>query len=158
MKLLLTTLLATLGLVSCTTPDVQPTPSQVSQEEVPDAWPRSPTLESSWGKPSGPSMILSGRQALTYVKPGERGCAVRIVYEGKVQPAEIPDFSGKRASDGTLTIMGQTVDFYGSGNEDPEISTQAVPLTSPGGVTAWYTFQFSCKEHLKGKNIPGFGW
>lgn len=160
MKALLPIFLATFGLVACvTTPTtVQPAHAQMPEEEVPAEWPRCPSLESSWGKARGPSLALNGRQAITYAKPGERGCAVRIIYRGKTQPREIRDFSGKRASDGTLTIMGQTVDFYGSGNEEPEIATQAVPLTGPDGVLSWFTFEFSCKEHLKGKNIPGFGW
>lgn len=159
MKPLLPILLSIFGLAACvTTPTVQPSASQMSQEELPVEWPRCPSLESSWGKVRGPLLTLSGRQGITYVKPGEKHCAVRIIYQGRTQPREITDFSGKRASDGTLTIMGQTVDFYSSGNEDPEIATQAVPLTGPDGVTSWFTFEFSCKEHLKGKNIPGFGW
>ena len=157
-KFTVSVLLLALGLTACTTPPANPTGLQISQEEVPSVWPRCPSLESSWGKAHGPAMILRGRQAITYVKPGERNCQVSIIYEGTTTAREIRGFDGKRASDGKLTIMGQEVDFYGSGNEVAEISTQPVQLTSPGGDTAWFTFDFSCEEHLKGKNIPAFTW
>ncbi len=104
-------------------------------------------------------MEVTGGQAISYVKPGKAPGHVSVVYEGKnPRFPEIRDFAGKRAVDGQLTIMGQHVDFYGSGNEDPEISTQPMQLTSPAGDTAWFSFSFSAKEHLQGKNIPAFTW
>jgi hypothetical protein len=104
----------------------------------------------------GPSLQLNGKQGVYWMKPG--GGHVTVVYQGTVQPREIRNFDGTRASDGQLTVMGRVVDFYGSGNEEPEIATQAIALTLPGGGTGWFTFEFSAKEHLKGKNIPVFTW
>lgn len=101
-------------------------------------------------------MLVTGQQAITYVKPS--GGTVEIAYEGKNKPRDIVSADGIYASDGTLTVMGQQVAFYGSGNEDPAISTQAMQLTDPMGRTGWFTFNFSAPEHLKGKNIPTFGW
>ena len=161
-KALLTVVsLFALGLVSCVTTPVAPTgpsPEVTAQEAVPVEWPRCPTLESRWGAVHGPSLQLNGRQAITYRDPAVRGRRVQITYEGATQPRQITSFDGTRASDGKLTIMGQQVDFYGSGNEDAEISTQPVALTGPDGVTSWFSFSFSSKEHLKGKNIPAFTW
>jgi hypothetical protein len=101
-------------------------------------------------------MLVTGQQAITYVKPS--GGSVEIAYEGKNKPRNITSFDGTYASDGTLNIMGQQVAYYGSGNEDPAISTQAIQLTDPTGRTGWFSFNFSAPEHLKGKNIPSFGW
>lgn len=96
---------------------------------------------------------------MSYVKPGKTHGHVTITYEGKNPRFPIIRSSdGKLASDGQMTIMGKRVDFYGSGNEDAEISTQPMQLTSPAGDTAWFSFSFSAKEHLGGKNIPAFTW
>ena len=144
-----------LALAACTTsPESTADPEGV----LPAQWPRSPALEASWGPARGPSMVLNGSQAMTYLKPGGGG-AVIIAYEGKnPRFPEIRDFNGKRASDGKMTVMGQVVDFYGSGNEDAEISTQPMQLTNPSGETGWFAFSFSSDEHLQGKNIPAFTW
>lgn len=157
MKHPLILLLALLSLTSCTTPPEQPATPQTAGEELPAQWPKCPGLEQSWGPAKGPSAQLNGRQAMTYLKPG--GGAVCVVYEGKnPRFPEIRDYNGMRASDGQMMILGQRVDFYGSGNEDPEISTQPMQLTNPAGQTGWFSFSFSSKEHLKGRNIPVFTW
>lgn len=159
MKLILTSILAVFSLAACVTTPVAPSAPVSVRDDLPGAWPRSAALESSWGPASGPAQQMNGRQALTYVKPGERGNYVMVTYEGKSPRfPEIRDFSGKRASDGQLTVMGQRVDFYGSGNEVAEITTQPMQLTSPDGHTGWFTFSFSSKDHLKGKNLPVFNW
>ena len=159
MKFFLTALLSAFSLTACVTTAPPAAVAPVAQAEVPPEWPRCPSLESSWGPARGPSLQLNGRQAISYVKPGTPRGRVDIVYEGKTPRfTEIRTFDGKRASDGQMTIMGQRVDFYGSGNEDAEISTQPMQLTSPGGHTGWFSFSFSSKEHLEGKNIPDFTW
>ena len=159
MKHFLLALFSVFSLAGCTTPSVEPAAQQASEDVLPPAWPRCPSLESSWGAARGPSMEVTGGQAMTYVKPGKAHGHVNIVYEGKnPRFPVIRDYAGKLASDGQMTIMGQRVDFYGSGNEDMEISTQPMQLTSPAGDTAWFSFSFSAKEHLEGKNIPAFTW
>lgn len=150
--------LSIFSLAACTTPTPPPSARQEMGAELPAQWPRCPGLEDSWGPAKGPELQLNGRQGMTYLKPGGRGSVV-IVYEGKnPRFPEIRDFKGMRASDGQMMVLGQRVDFYGSGNEDPEISTQPMQLTSPAGDTGWFSFSFSSKEHLKGKNIPVFTW
>jgi hypothetical protein len=154
-------LLTAFSLSSCITtpPASAPAAEQSARGQMPGQWPRSQALEASWGPAQGPSLHLNGCQCMTYVKPGNHSGAVMVVYEGKnPRFPEIRDFNGKRASDGQLTVMGQRVDFYGSGNEDAEISTQPMQLTSPSGETGWFTFSFSSKEHLQGKNLPVFSW
>lgn len=159
MKSLLPALLPLLSLTACTTPPAPPAAQTIPQDELPSQWPQCPGLASTWGPARGPSSQLNGRQAMTYVKPGTRGSHVLVIYEGRnPRFPEIRDFAGKHASDGQLTILGRSVDFYGSGNEDPEISTQPMQLTSPDGQTGWFSFDFSSPEHLKGKNIPVFTW
>lgn len=159
MKSICAALLSLLALSSCTTPEAPSAAQQPSpQEELPAYWLKSPALEKTWGPRKGPELQLNGRQAVYYSNPAQRFSHVTIVYEGVQQPRQIITAEGKLASDGKLPIMGQMVDFYGSGNETAEISTQPVQLTTPGGGTAWYSFSFSSKEHLNGKNIPAFTW
>lgn len=126
----------------------------------PSEWPRSPELEKRWGpaRPFGPDERIHRKPGIGYRDPKDPGRYVDIVWEDPSQPKEIRDFDGKRASDGKLTLMGRSVDFYGSGKEEPEISTQPIELTSPSGRKEWYSFQFSSKEHLDGRNLPAFVW
>lgn len=135
-----------------------PPASTADNAALPKVWPRSAQLESSWGPARGPSLQLNGTQAMSYTKKGARYESIHVCYLGQKQPREIVDFNGKHASDGKLSIMGQMVDFYGSGNEEAEITTQPMLLTSPSGWSGWFTFDFSDPEHLKGKNIPAFSW
>jgi hypothetical protein len=140
---------------ACTTPTPPPAPPATA--ELPQAWPRCPEWEAQYGAAKGPDLWLTGKQALTLLKPDRRGQAIRIVYEGQT-PRLIRNADGSLASDGKLVILGQNVDFYSSGNEDAEISTQPVRLTSPAGWSGWFSFDFSSPEHLQGRNIPTFSW
>ena len=142
---------------ACSAP-VSKEPASASGDALPAAWPRCPEWETRYGPAQGPDLWLTGKQAVYYIKPGKDIGSIRILYEGPTQPRLIRNADGTLASDGKLTILGQTVDFYGSGNEDPEISTQPVQLTTPGGWTGWFSFDFSSPEHLQGKNIPAFTW
>jgi hypothetical protein len=158
MKLTAVVFLSLFSLVACTAPAPTSSARQAMGGELPAQWPQSPGLAKNWGPAKGPSLHLNGHQQMEYLKPDGSG-SVSIVYEGKnPRFPEIRDFNGMRASDGQMMILGQRVDFYGSGNEEPEISTQPMQLTSPEGETGWFTFSFSSKEHLKGKNIPVFTW
>lgn len=128
------------------------------EAELPAAWPRCPAWEKLYGPARGPDLWLTGRQALIYSKPGKRGHSVRIIYEGQRKPRTIRNFDGSSADQGTISILGQEVGYYSSGNEEAEISTQALLLTSPTGWSGWFSFDFSSPEHLQGKNIPAFAW
>jgi hypothetical protein len=153
-------LLLLLALASaCTTPSSTNGSASRASDALPAAWPRCPEWETQCGPAKGPDLWLTGKQAVIYLKPGKNAGAIRIIYEGAEQPRMIrnPE-DNSLASDGQVTILGQTVDFYGSGNEDPEISTQPVKLTSPSGWSGWFSFDFSSQEHLKGRNIPAFSW
>jgi hypothetical protein len=132
-----------------------PSSNEVGQE-FPQQWPRSTQLEATWGTAKSPSMLVTGQQAISYIKP--TGGSVDIAYEGKSKPRDITTYDGRYSRDGTLSIMGQQVAYYFSGNEDPAITTQALQLTDPAGRQGWFSFQFSAPEHLKGKNIPAFQW
>lgn len=157
-KALIPAALAALTLSACVTTDPTPPAAVETSAALPPVWPRSPGLEAQWGPPSGPSMQLDGHQGIEYSNPAKRGDYATVVYEGRTKPRDIRNADGTLASDGKMTIMGQTVDFYGSGNEDAAISTQPMPLTFPDGTTGWFTFTFAAPEHLKGKNIPAFTW
>lgn len=158
LKALIPAAFAALTLSACVTTEPTAPPAAESTSALPPAWPRSPGLEAQWGPPSGPSLQLDGTQGMHYSDPAKRGNYAVVSYMGTAQPREIRHFDGKLASDGQMTIMGQTVDFYGSGNEDAAISTQPVQLTFPNGSQGWFTFTFAAPQHLKGKNIPAFIW
>lgn len=128
------------------------------EAELPAAWPRCPEWEKLHGPARGPDLWLTGRQALVYTKPGKRGDSIRIIYEGQRKPRIIRNYDGTSADQGTISILGQEVGYYSSGNEEAEISTQALLLTSPSGWSGWFSFDFSSPEHLQGKNIPAFAW
>lgn len=126
----------------------------------PTEWPRSPELEKLWGPPVpfGKLERIHGKPGVGYRDPQNRSRYVDIIWEDPEQPKEIQTAEGKRASDGNLVILGQSVDFYFSGNEASEISTQPIQLTTPSGRKVWYSFVFSAQEHQDGRNIPVFVW
>jgi hypothetical protein len=157
MKIQTVCLASVLFLSGCTTPPAPESPADQTASALPARWPQCAALDATWGLVRGPSLQLNGNQGVYWLKPGSRK-HVTIAYEGTAQPREIRTAEGILASDGKLTIMGQTVDFYGSGNEDAEITTQAIALEIPGGCRGWFTFSFSAPEHLKGRNIPAFTW
>lgn len=157
MKMLLAVLLGGFALVSCA--ERLPTdPTSVKRSELPREWPKAHALATAWGMPSEPRLSVLGVPTVTYSNPKLDGGYVRVSYLGKAKPMTITSHDGRLASDGKLFIMGRTVDFYHSGNEGPEISTQPMLLTSPSGWTGWYAFSFASKEHLAGKNLPAFTW
>ena len=151
--------LVSLFVGSCSTPTPGGTETaEAGAEELPKVWPRCPEWEKLCGPAKGPDLWLTGKQAMIYIKPGKDHDSIRIIYEGKNKPREIRNMDGTYSSDGKIAILGQQVDFYGSGNEEPEISTQPTLLTSPDGWSGWFSFDFSSREHLQGKNIPAFAW
>lgn len=150
-------LVFTVAMISCA--ERLPTdPTVVKPANLPRQWPRSAALETSWGKPAGPRLTVLGVPALTYSDPENGDRYVQVSYLGQTEPQTIRSFDGTFATDGKLTVMGKTVDFYGSGNEIAEISTQPVHLAAPSGWSGWFTFTYSSKEHLKGRNLPAISW
>lgn len=143
---------------ACTTPTPRNGAGEQAIAELPQAWPRCPAWEMQCGAAKGPDLWLTGKQAVIYVKPGQGDRSIRIIYEGKDQPRMIREADGTLATEGQVSILGQMVDFYGSGNETAEMSTQPMQLTSPSGWSGWFSFDFSSPEHLKGQNIPAFAW
>lgn len=133
-------------------------PWEVDPSELPKHWPKSAELERAWGPPAEPMRIDDGKPTIVYSDPDDADRSTRVTYHGSEQPREIVGFDGRRAVDGQLTAMGQTVDFYSSGNEIAEISTQALRLSAPDGWSGWFTFTFSAKEDLGGRDLPAFAW
>jgi len=141
---------------------VQNTPTDpyetLGKNELPKSWPKSTKLEAEWGAPQGPFRSVLGVATKRYKDPHSSERYVEVSYLGQDQPREIRNFDGTRAVDGQLQVMGQTVDFYGSGNEVAEISTQPIWLTSPNGWSGWFVFTYSPEEYRKGRNLPQFSW
>jgi len=130
----------------------------LSGNELPKAWPKSAELESRWGKPEGPFRSMAWYATKRYKDPKIPERYVEVAYVGQQQPRETRNHDDTRAVDGRLQVMGQTVDFYSSGNEIAEISTHPVLLKAPSGWSGWFVFIYSPKEYHKGRNLPEFSW
>ena len=99
-----------------------------------------------------PSMDVSGVNRVGYVKIGAPDDVAEVFHHGR-------DHSRITTDDkNSVTIMGQKVQTYGSGNEDVAFATQPILLTSPGGKSAYYSFQFHNENLYKTRKIPQFGW
>jgi hypothetical protein len=99
-----------------------------------------------------PLMDVSGFSSVSYVKDGAPKDIVDVFYHGKQNHRIMTD------DPSTVTIMGQTVQSYGSGNEDVAFATQRILLTAPNGRSAYYSFQFNNEGLYKSRKIPDFGW
>jgi hypothetical protein len=59
---------------------------------------------------------------------------------------------------GNVTVMGKSVPFYFSGNEDPEISTWTFTLTHPDGRRGTYQINSGGSRGNLEKRLPSLGW
>jgi hypothetical protein len=142
--------------VSCEAPNPTPTYEEVIsklQEETKGAvFPR--VISPGWrvmgsGKPE---MDVSGVSRVSYVRNGAPKDVVEIFYHGQNNSRITTDDKS------SVTVMGQNVQTYGSGNEDVAFATQPLLLTAPNGKSAYYTFQFNHEHLYKTRDIPQFGW
>ena len=99
-----------------------------------------------------PSMDVSGVRRVGYVKIGAPDDVAEVFYHGQDNSRITTDDKS------SVTIMGRKVQTYGSGNEDVAFATQPILLTSPGGKSAYYSFQFHNENLYKTRKIPQFGW
>lgn len=99
-----------------------------------------------------PSLDVTGYSRVSYVKEGAPKDVVEVFYQG--QDHQRIDTDAQEF----VTIMGQRVQTYGSGNEELAFATQPILLTAPDGKSAYYTFQFNNDQLYKTRNIPQFGW
>lgn len=155
-RLLLVASAAMFALVSCQTKNSMETYSEaiakLEKEAAGAVFPR--VISPGWrvmgdGKPS---MDVSGFSNVSYVKEGAPDDIVDIFYHGKKDHRIITD------DPSTVTIMGKTVQTYGSGNENVAFATQRLLLTAPNGKSAYYSFQFNNKNLYESRKIPEFGW
>jgi hypothetical protein len=142
--------------VSCEAPNPTPTYQEVVsklQEETKDAvFPR--VVSPGWhalgnGKPE---MDVSGISRVSYVKDGAPKDVVEVFYHGRNNSRITTDDKS------SVTVMGQKVQTYGSGNENVAFATQPILLTAPNGKSAYYSFQFNNEHIYKTRQIPQFGW
>jgi hypothetical protein len=99
-----------------------------------------------------PLLDVTGYSRVGYVKDGSPKDVVEVFYHGRDNPridTQTREF---------VTIMGQKLQTYTSGNEEPAFATQPVLLTAPNGKSAYYSFQFNNEHLYKSRNIPQFGW
>ncbi len=147
---------AILSIVSCETQ--KPTPtfeeviSKVEKETQGAVFPR--ITSPGWrvmgnGKPE---MSVSGVSTMSYVKNGASDDTVIIYYHGQKNSRITTDDKS------SVTVMGQKVQTYGSGNEIVAFATQPMLLTAPNGKSAYYTFEFNNENLYKTRDIPQFGW
>ncbi len=142
--------------VSCEAPNPTPTYQNVIsklQEETKGAV--FPRVTSPGWRVSGsgkPEMDVSGISRVSYVKNGAPEDVVEIFYHGQNNSRITTDDKS------SVTVMGQKVQTYGSGNENVAFATQPILLTAPNGKSAYYTFQFNNEHLYKTRDIPQFGW
>ncbi len=154
--LTLSTLAAPVLFISCSTPSASPTYEDVVsklQEETKDAvFPR--VVSPGWRVLGNgtPEMDVSGVSRVSYVKNGAPDDVVEIFYHGQKNSRITADDKS------SVTVMGQKVQTYGSGNEIVAFATQPILLTAPNGKSAYYTFQFNNEHLYKTRDIPQFGW
>lgn len=99
-----------------------------------------------------PLLDVTGYSRVSYVKDGSPNDFVEVYYHGQDNPRIQTDSSE------SVTVMGQKLQTYTSGNEDPAFATQPVRLTAPNGRSAYYSFQFNNEHLYKTRQIPEFGW
>ncbi|MGL5017920.1 MAG: hypothetical protein ACRDBP_07290 [Luteolibacter sp.] len=155
-KLLALSAAAGFLLVSCetqkNTPTYEEVISRVEKENRGAVFPR--VTSPGWrvmgnGKPE---MSVSGVSSMSYVRNGAPDDTVIIYYHGQKNPRITTDDKS------SVTIMGQKVQTYGSGNETVAFATQPIRLTDPNGKSAYYTFEFNNENLYKTRDIPEFGW
>ena len=153
--LLLSTLLG-FGMVSCRTqaptPTYQEVISKLEKEAEGAVFPR--VTSPGWRALGNakPSMDVSGVSRVSYVRDGAPKDVVEIFYHGQNNSRITTDDKS------SVTVMGQKVQTYGSGNEDVAFATQPILLTAPNGKSAYYSFQFNNENLYKTRKIPQFGW
>jgi hypothetical protein len=143
-------------MVSCETRNSMETYAEViarmEKEAAGAVFPR--IISPGWQVMGGgkPSMDVSGFSRVSYVRQGAPDDIVEIFYHGKKDHRIITD------DPSTVTIMGKTVQTYGSGNENVAFATQRFILTAPNGKSAYYSFQFNNENLYNTRKIPDFGW
>ncbi len=147
---------ASLLVVSCATQKPTPTYQEViSKLEKEAQGARFPRVVSPGWRALGngkPEMDVSGISRVSYVKNGAPDDVVEVFYHGQ-------NNSRITTNDpSSVTIMGQKVQTYGSGNEIVAFATQPMLLTAPNGKSAYYTFQFNNERLYRSREIPQFGW
>ena len=89
---------------------------------------------------------------VSWVKIGSPKDVIDIYFQGndnqRIQ-TDKPEF---------VTIMGEKVQTYGSGNEEVAFATQPIKLTAPDGTASYYTFEFNNANLYTSRAIPAFGW
>ncbi len=142
--------------VSCETqkptPTYQDVVSQLEKETRGAVFPR--VTSPGWrvmgnGKPE---MDVSGISRVSYVRDGAPDDVAHVYYHARKNSRITTD------DPSSVTIMGQKVQTYGSGNEIAAFATQPLLLTAPNGKSAYYTFEFDNEQLYKTRDIPQFGW
>ena len=147
---------AGLLVISCETRNATPTYQEVisklEKETQGAVFPR--VISPGWSALGNgkPEMDVSGVSRVSYVRNGAPKDVVEIFYHGKDSSQITTDDKS------TVTVMGQKVQTYPSGNEDAAFATQPIRLTAPNGKSAWYSFQFNNERLYKTREIPQFGW
>jgi hypothetical protein len=149
-------IIACLLVVSCETqkptPTYQEVISKLEKENQGAVFPR--VISPGWHALGNgrPEMDVSGISRVSYVRDGAPEDVVEIFYHGQNNSRITTDDKS------SVTVMGQKVQTYGSGNEIAAFATQPMLLTAPNGKSAYYTFQFNNERLYKTRDIPRFGW
>jgi hypothetical protein len=147
---------ASLLVISCETqkptPTYQEVISKLEKETQEAVFPR--VISPGWhalgnGKPE---MDVSGVSRVSFARNGAPDDVVEVFSHGQNNSRITTDDKS------TVTVMGQKVQTYGSGNEIVAFATQPLLLTAPNGKSAYYSFQFNNERLYKTRDIPQFGW
>ncbi|MGC4015021.1 MAG: hypothetical protein QM755_10985 [Luteolibacter sp.] len=109
---------------------------------------RAPAWEARFGKPR--YTVMKDGSYIARYRDGQD--YLEIV--GTQRPVKKNSF----AYPGSLQAMGRKVEYYDSGNEEPELTTEPITLTAPDGRTANYCLVFGGSKPGIAKRVPAIGW
>lgn len=113
-----------------------------------------PDLEAKHGKPDY-IVMKDGSYAATHRLPGDR----YFTIVGTPRPPRKFAYGPH----GTLTLLGRKIGYQTTGNEDPEITSNATVFTAPDGRSATYVIIHGGRtDSVGGKslsgNLPRLSW
>ena len=133
------------------------TPGQSAPTGVAVPLLRAPEWESAYGKPTY-RIMKDGSYIADYKGHGDssnggsRDYLTIIGTSRKLSALPFP------VTQGPWRVLGKDVAWFWSGNESPEITTEAFSLTAPDGRTSTYKIIFGGSDRALEKRLPKICW
>ena len=118
----------------------------------------SPVLEARWGAPVL-TVVEDGSYVLIYRNSKAKSADEFLKVVGTRRPLSVlKGYSASPKRDGTVTVLGQRVDYYGNGNETPAWQSVAFALTAPDGRAGNYVLFYGGRKPWPGSFFPPVAW